>query len=227
MLTIFKNFVQLFFPQLCRMCKAILVRHESLFCSNCLFYLPPTNYHLISDDPVSRKFYGIVPIRNAMAMYRFKKGGKIQHMLHHLKYDNMTQIGEVLGKRYGMMLREANLQFDLVIPVPLHKDRLKERGYNQSQSFADGLADALSIKCNSTCIIRQKKTETQVQKTKQARWDNLQGAFQVISPDVIHGKKILLVDDVITTGATLSTCAISLLSEGAEEVSVATIAVAE
>lgn len=225
--SLFQNFIQLFFPQLCLMCQAVLVQNERSFCTGCLSDLPLTNYHLHPDNPVSQKFYGFVPVDRVTAMYRFHKYGKVQHMLHQLKYGGKQIIGTLLGRRYGPLLKAAHWNIDCVVPVPLHEDRLRIRGYNQCQTFAEALAETLSAQVDSTSLLRKKVTETQVEKSKWNRWDNLTGAFQVTKSTRLKGKNVLLVDDVITTGATLITCAQALAKAQVKTINIASIAVAE
>jgi len=223
------DFFALFFPYHCLMCRRVLVKNEQSLCSFCLYEIPKTDYHKEPDNPVAQKFYGKVPIELAMALYVFRKGGNVQHLLHQLKYQGFTQIGRSLGVMYGKLIRKEgpNIQWDQVVPVPLHKTKLRQRGYNQSDCFAQGLAKGLAIPWNGVGLQRTQKTSTQTEKGKFARWENMRTAFQVVDLKIFMDQHILLVDDVITTGATLEACALALLKGGAKSVSIATIAVAE
>ena len=153
----------------------------------------------------------------------------MQHLLHHLKYKHKPIIGKVLGRRYGVLLKEAHLSntFDLIVPVPLHSSRLRQRGYNQSDFVAQGLAEALHIPWSNQHLKCIKKTVTQTKKGKLERLKGVEDAFYATNITDIHHKHLLLVDDVITTGATLEACGRALLVAGIKELSVATIAVAE
>ncbi len=221
------NLVELFFPEYCLACSETLVKGESLVCTTCCYALPQTTYHQEpSDNLVAQKFYGKVPITYAIARYRFQKSGKVQAILHSLKYKNKPMIGKIIGKRYGVILKQANLEkkFDLVVPVPLHRSRLRQRGYNQSDYFAQGLAEGLNIPWSNKCLQRTRATSTQTAKNQLERLRNVEGAFFVLDDTLVRGKHLLLVDDVVTTGATLEACSMELLAAGSKEISVATIA---
>jgi len=161
-----------------------------------------------------------------MAIFKFNKSGRVQHLLHEFKYKNHPEIGIVLGRVYAAKLIEINLNnaFDMIIPVPLHPLRKRKRGYNQSAKFAEGLSEKLNIPFSDDLMIRKMSTETQTRKTKLNRWENMSGVFGLNKPQIIQGKRILLVDDVITTGSTVEACAHVLLNEGCPELSIACIA---
>ncbi len=148
--------------------------------------------------------------------------------LHKLKYKGAHELGQHLGQRYGSLLSDHHYagEFDLVVPVPLHPYKLRRRGYNQAESFARGLAEALQLPHNGKALYRTMDTATQTRKNRLDRWENVEQVFQVPKPEAVKDKRILLVDDVMTTGATLEACAVVLLAAGAKEVSVATIAAA-
>lgn len=150
-------------------------------------------------------------------------------MLHSLKYNNHPEIGITLGEVYGEELYEANFskEFDIILPVPLHVSRKRKRGYNQSEEFAKGLSQSMDLPTSGDALERIVKTETQTRKTKLKRWENVNEVFQVKRPDLVTKRRILLVDDVITTGATIEACAYALLNEGCSSLSVASIAYAE
>jgi ComF family protein len=159
-------------------------------------------------------------------LYLFNKGGKIQHLIHQLKYRGKKEIGISLGKIYGQELKISPL-FSLstvIVPVPLHKNKLKKRGYNQSEAFAQGLAESMGIENYADALIRTHLTQTQTKKSRYERWQNVEEIFQVIAPDKLEGKHVLLVDDVVTTGSTLEACANKILDIPNTKVSVVTIA---
>ena len=224
-----RDFLELFFPHYCLTCSAPLVKGEDLVCTVCCYDLPQTTSHQELDNLVAQKLYGRVPIRYAMALYKFRKAGKVQKLLHYLKYKHKPSVGKVLGRRYGTILKEAYLDksFDLIVPVPLHSSRLRQRGYNQSDYFAQGLAEVLHIPWSNQCVKRTRATLTQTRKQQLERFKNVEDAFYVTDAAVVCAKRLLLVDDVITTGATLEACSTALLAVGSSEISVATIAVAE
>lgn len=223
------DFVGLIFPQVCLACEQALSRGEEHLCTSCRMQLPYTDYHLLSTEanPLSRRFWGRTPIRHTLSYLRFLRRGRVQHLLHQLKYRGQRDVGQVLGRWYGHELAQNNFQFDLIVPVPLHPSKLAKRGYNQSDPFAEGMAESLRIPWHAAGLRRIEHTDSQTSKNRVERWQNVADVFQVTDPTIIQGKHVLVVDDVLTTGATLEACATILLAAGAAEVSVATIACAD
>jgi ComF family protein len=223
------DFVSLLFPQLCPACGESLVDGEPVICTGCRFTLPYTNFHLQPDNIVARQFWGKLDLQGAYALYYFVKGGKVQNLMHHFKYKGIQQIGNLLGNIAGEQLVKSAVfnSVDVIIPVPLHKSRLKERGYNQSICFADGLAQKLNKVVDNDNLVRVKSTETQTHKSRFLRFENMQEVFAVVNPERLKNKHILLVDDVITTGSTLEACGVKLLKIEGVKLSIATIAYAE
>ena len=226
---IYFDFISLFFPRYCYACKEQLYSSEEYICLGCKQNLPRTNYQIDSQNPVYVKMYGKAPITFASAYLRFVKFGKTQQLLHQLKYHDKPEIGNVLGKWFARDLENivSVLGIELITPVPLHKSREKKRGYNQSEGFAQGLSEGLNIQANFKIIERFRKTETQTNKSKIERWKNMENVFRITEPKLVKNKHIFLIDDVITTGSTLASCANELLNNEAEKISIATIAVAE
>lgn len=222
------DFISLFFPPCCLLCKTPLIKSEKLICTTCFLELPLTHAHLEEDNSVAEKFYGKIALKHAVAFYKFRKGSKVQQLLYQLKYKNKPQIGEIVGRKYGLILRDKKWHkaFDLIIPVPLGSTKLRQRGYNQSVFFAKGLSEALAIPWSNQCLKRIKETLSQTSKDRLARWKNVATVFSVENAKMIRGQRILLVDDVVTTGATLEACALSLLAAESKEISVAALAVA-
>ncbi|MBL7850484.1 MAG: ComF family protein [Cyclobacteriaceae bacterium] len=227
--TILRDFVSLFYPPYCLGCSGFLVKGEEILCTSCLAELPKTHYHRRTENPVVNRLAGRLPIRHGWAFLKFQKGGIVQHLLHQLKYNHCPEIGERLGRAYGQELKGQSLaeEFDLIVPVPLHRSRLRQRGYNQSAHFAKGLSDALQIPWNESISIRTRATASQTRKSRADRWENVRQVFAVDAAMPVVGKRILLVDDVITTGATLEACGQHLLDCGCASVSVACIAEAK
>jgi ComF family protein len=227
--TYLADFVSLLFPQLCPACGESLVAGEHTICTDCRYNLPFTNFHLQPDNIVARQFWGKINLQGAYALYYFTKGGKIQELMHHFKYKGMPQIGVLLGNIAGSQLIKSDIfkTTDIIIPVPLHKNRLKQRGYNQSTCFAEGLAQKLDAVVDNANLVRIKSTETQTHKSRFLRFENMQEVFKVINPEKLVNKHVLLVDDVVTTGSTLEACAIELLKIEGLKLSIATIAYAE
>ncbi|WP_246000742.1 ComF family protein [Pontibacter diazotrophicus] len=227
----FDDLVSLLFPKSCYACDGAMARGEKYICTKCSVKLPYTDSHVYGAtelNPLQRRFWGKVPVRFAFSYLHFMPKGRVQRLLHKLKYRGAKELGEHLGQRYGSLLSDHYYpeQFDVVVPVPLHKYKLRRRGYNQAESFSTGLAQAMQLPHNARALLRTIDTSTQTRKNRLDRWQNVEQVFQVQQPQVVQGKRVLLVDDVMTTGATLEACAVALLEAGAAEVSVVTIAAA-
>jgi len=222
------DFVSLFYPRYCFACNDGLAKGEEIVCSKCMLDLPRSHYHEHRENPLFNRLNGRIPLEFAVSFFLFRKGGKVQHLLHALKYRNHPEIGEVLGKVYGQELFQNDYQkrVDLIVPVPLHFIRRRKRGYNQSEEFAKGISQTLDVPFSSV-LERFTKTDTQTRKTKLKRWENVREVFRVANEEEIAGKRILLVDDVITTGATIEACAQTLLNVPGTSISVASIAYAQ
>lgn len=220
------DFMYLFFPNYCRGCEESLVKGEKIICTRCMMDLPKSNYHLEKENPFFHKFSGRIPVKFVMTLFKFVKRGKVQHLLHALKYKNQPEIGVQLGRVYAADLISENYknQFDVIVPVPLHPSKKRKRGYNQSEEFGKGLSEILEIPCTEKFLRRVKATTTQTKKSKLNRWENVSEVFEVREEKELKGKRVLLVDDVVTTGATLEACGQKLLNAGCGDVSIACIA---
>lgn len=218
------DFVSLFYPRCCQGCQEVLVKGEEVICTACIRDLPRTNFHRDPQNELFLRIYGRIPVSHAVAFLRFGKSTMVQKLLHALKYRKRPDIGFVLGQVYGQELLAAGFNYDLIVPVPLHRAKLRSRGYNQSAHFAQGLAASMKIPALEDALVRVSKTTTQTRRTKLDRWNNVKSAFQVQA--AVPGTRILLVDDVVTTGATLEACTHTLLIAGAAKVGIACIAVA-
>ncbi|MBD1397423.1 ComF family protein [Pontibacter sp. JH31] len=208
-----------------------MARGEQYICTECNVRLPYTDLHLFGATELNmlqQRFWGKVPIRYAFSYLHFKPKGRVQRLLHKLKYKGAHELGEHLGRRYGSVLLDHHYakQFDLILPVPLHRLKLRRRGYNQSDGFAKGLSEAMQVEWSNGVLMRNIDTDTQTKKSRLDRWQNVEKVFEVKLPEKVTGKRVLLVDDVLTTGATLEACAAILLESGCSEVSVVTIAAA-
>jgi ComF family protein len=223
------DFVSLLFPELCAACRENLVANEQLICTDCRYNLPFTNFHLQHDNIVARQFWGKIELEGAYALYYFAKGGKIQNLMHQFKYKGMHEIGNLLGNIAGEQLIKNDIfnSVEVIIPVPLHKKRLQQRGYNQSACFAAGLSQKLKADVDDHNLVRAIATDTQTHKSRFARFENMQEVFLVKNPEKLINKHILLVDDIITTGSTLEACSLQLLKIPGLKLSIATIAYAE
>jgi ComF family protein len=220
------DFLSLIFPRLCEACGRSLYKEEACICLYCTHHLPRTGFHLEEDNPVARIFWGRVPLHAAASCFNYHKGGKVQRLVHALKYKGRREVGQALGKLYGVELAQAS-QFktaEIIIPVPLHPSRLRSRGYNQSEEFGAGLGESMSIVMEPDLLYRKWSSSTQTKKGRYHRWKNVDGLFQVSDPARLENKHILLIDDVVTTGATLEACAQALLEVPGTRISVAAIA---
>lgn len=223
-----RDFIHLTYPHLCCACGKPLYRFEHLLCTYCKHHLPKTNFHQEKDNPVMQQLWGKVPVYSATAFYYFSKGGKVQHLLHNLKYNGKKELGMEVGKLFGKDLLNSPLfnSAECVIPVPLHPSKKRKRGYNQSDYIADGIAAGMKIPSEKEVLVRTLATSTQTKKSAFERWLNVESIFELTDSDKLTGKHILLVDDVITTGSTFESCIATLLSSPGTKVSVAALAVA-
>ncbi|QPH38371.1 ComF family protein [Pedobacter endophyticus] len=223
------DLIGLLFPELCNACGAELLLNEAIICTKCLYDLPFTDYHLHAENRVAKQLWGRVDINAAMAMLYFRKGTKVQNLIHSLKYKGKTEVGLMLGKMLGERLQGSQLyaEMDAIIPVPLHPSKLRLRGFNQSAFIAEGISLITGIGVNEKLLRRLVGTESQTKKNRYSRYENMQHVFEVDNSALIKGRHVLLVDDVVTTGATLEACANALLLCGANKVSIAALAFAE
>lgn len=223
-----ESFRSLLFPNLCMSCSGVLSKNEKVICIICENTLPKTNFHLTHENVIFNRLYGRIPIESATVLFYFDKGNKVQHLMHLLKYNGKKEIGVHLGKMLGKDLAESNNFKDIstVIPVPLHEKKLRKRGYNQSEYFAKGIAEAMKISVATNILKRIENTDTQTGKNRFERWNNVKEAFTLNDKEVLKNQHVLLVDDVVTTGATLEACAQHLMEAENIKVSVATIAFA-
>lgn len=225
-----EGFIGLFYPNLCLVCHQNLsIKDETLFCFSCEVKLPQTNYHLEKENPFIERFWGRLPIQAAAALYFYSKGNRTQKLIYQLKYNGKKEIGLQVGQHYGRQLKESSLfkAIDLIVPVPLHRRKQLKRGYNQSDYFAQGLSHSMGIPLLKDGLKRTVFTKTQTKKEQMARFENVLKAFEVKQADKLKGKHILLVDDVLTTGATLEACATKILEVEGTRVSLVTIAMAQ
>lgn len=223
------NLLNLFFPQVCLACDSHLNDNEKYICTFCRNELPVTNFHIEKENAVSKRLYGRVNFQYATSLFWFNKKGIVQHLLHNLKYKGHEEVGLLLGIWLGEELRqiEAYKTIDVVVPVPLHKSKLRGRGYNQVDKFGKEIAKALAIPYNSETLIKTKATATQVFKGRLKRVLTHEADFSLSESSSLKGKHILLVDDIITTGATIEACANQLLMIEGVTISVASMAIAE
>lgn len=224
-----QGFISLLFPPLCMACNQVLKGQEQVLCLSCRTDLPYTQFHLQEDNIVAKRFWGRVEIAHATALFHFTKGGKVQQLIHHLKYEDRPDAGIYAGELLGRQLQESHSfgPIDLILPVPLHPKKQRKRGYNQSAAFGQGISKVLKVPLRDDILRRAVFTESQTHKNRDERWQNVKDVFELADADSIENKHILLVDDVVTTGATLEACAIKLLEAKDVRVSIATIAMAD
>lgn len=220
--------IGLFYPSVCAACGNTLYKWEHLVCVRCRSFLPKTGYELNEDNPLARMFYGKVQLKAVTACFFFSKEGKVQHLIHELKYKGNADAGIFLGQELGKSIKEAPLfqDIDYLIPVPLHPKKEKQRGYNQSTMIARGVSEVTGIPINERFLVRRVNTATQTHKSKEERWQNVKDIFEVRHPEQLEGKHVLLIDDVLTTGATLEACAMKLSVVPGISISCATAACA-
>ena len=223
-----KNLLNLFFPKICYACSKLLLDNEKDICTLCRHNLPITNYHFENSEAVKKVLYGRVKLEQATALLRFEKKGIVQQLLHNLKYRGYESIGKVFGEWLGNELNtiEAYNNIDLIIPVPLHKRKLRKRGYNQVEKFGMEIAKALNVEYIDNVLLKTTATKTQVFKKRMARWNNTNEVFTIQNEELISGKHVLLVDDIITTGATVEACSNMLNKAENLKISLATMAIA-
>ena len=222
-----EGFVSIAYPEYCSACGGTVFRNEESVCGLCRNSLPKTNFHKFSDNPASKLFWGKCLIRSAAAYYYYKKSTDVQAMIHQMKYKGQKEVGNVVGNWYGQELGDSVLfqDVDLIIPVPLHPDKLKRRGYNQAENIGSGIAKALNVELDAKSLIRKTFTETQTKKRMFARSENVEDVF-VYQPTLQASKHILMVDDVLTTGATLSACINSIRTVTGDDVTISVAALA-
>lgn len=225
-MSLLDDFINLLFPKTCAACDEPLLKAEQIICTKCLVDLPKAGIGFSNSQSLEARFKGKVAVAGVFGYLKYSKGGKVQQLLHNLKYKNRQDIGVFMGKLFGKQLTANNkkIEIDLFLAIPLHENKLILRGFNQSDLIASGLAEVLELPHETNIIYRKKATETQTKKSRIDRFMNVDAVFGVNSSERIFGKKIGLVDDVLTTGATLEVCAATLLSAGAKEVTIFALA---
>ena len=225
----FKSLLHLFFPPTCAGCKTILIANENVICTSCRHEMPLTQHHLNPENDAYKKFYGRIPVEHVSALVYFHKKGIVQELIHSLKYRGQEAIGTVFGEWYAEELKNIPVlsTVDTIIPVPLHLKKLRERGYNQVTEFGNLLAKSLQIPINTSILFRQVYSKTQSQKNRLGRTEGIDTIFDVSFDEKDHNKHFLLIDDVITTGATLEVCAKALLKIPGTKISIVCMAMAD
>lgn len=222
----FRDFIELIYPRTCGACNIPLLYGERVICTKCLAELPYTYFHKDKNNQVAQIFWGRVPLQAATSLLYFHKKGRTQHLLHLLKYKGRKDIGIFLGQILGNQLKENDdfKTIDAIIPIPLHPKRQKQRGYNQAECIAIGISLIMNVPVENNLIIRNIETKTQTKKNRTERWENVKNVFSIQNQFAVKNKHYLLVDDVVTTGATLEACAQTLLSIPNTKISIASLA---
>ena len=223
----FHDFINLFYPKTCNCCERPLLDHEKVICTSCLHQLPLTNFQPNNENQADKVFYGRAEINAAYALLLFRKKNMVQLLLHQLKYKGQFEISYFLGEWTGEILKNSSrfTNIDMVIPVPLHKKRLKERGYNQTEGFAKEIAKSLNSEYRDDLLTKTSSSKKQALKNRISRWNLMEQSFQLTNASAISGKHILLVDDILTTGATLEACINCLRNSEKINISIATMAI--
>jgi ComF family protein len=223
------DFIALIYPRNCVACGNSLYKHEEQVCNFCYVHLPKSNFHKQIKNPVDVLFYGRTNLLLATSFYLFQKKGNVQKILHAIKYKRNKDLAVLVGKWYAEDLKEDPIisRADYIVPVPLHNQKLKQRGYNQSEEFGKGLSQGLTIPLETKVLKRQQFTATQTKKSKYERWENVSDVFELTLPETFKHKHVVLVDDVITTGATIEACCRLLQQIEGVKISVLSIAYAE
>lgn len=224
-----EHLFQLIYPNLCLACEQQTKAKNQLCCLTCLSKLHYTNQHFEKENDFTEHFWGRVRIESAASLLYYTKGNPAQELIQKLKYHKKARIGLELGEQHGAFLKQSSLfqNVDLIIPVPLHRKKEYQRGYNQSWMYAQGMANAMEVPASTKFLLRVKETQTQTKKSRIERVENTKDAFKVNRPEALIGKHLLIVDDVMTTGATLEACVLKLKEVENIKISLATLAMAK
>jgi ComF family protein len=220
--------LHLFYPNICVGCNNPKIALQQVVCTNCLAVLPVTNINNGAQSVTEKMFWGRVPLEKAWSMWYFNKSSVVQNAIHALKYKERQDVGIWIGEAMGNLYNEhISNKVDIIVPLPLHFRKESKRGYNQSAVIAKGFSAVTNIPVIQTGAVRLNHTATQTNKTRAERWNNMEGVFMVANQSELENKHILLLDDIVTTGATLEACAKSLLQVKGCRLSIATAAVVE
>ncbi len=223
---IFADTLHLFYPHICTGCGSDLLEKDQLLCIKCISELPHTGFAPFNNNPVEKYFRGRISLVAAHSEFYFSKGALIQQLIHQLKYKSNTSIGAYLGELMGHSLLKSDRfnTVDTLIPLPLFADKEKHRGYNQAAVICQGLSTVMNIPVLIGNVTRERFTETQTRKHRTERWENVHESFAVKNNQALNNKHLLLVDDVVTTGATLEACGTVILQATNARLSIATLA---
>ena len=219
-----ESILQMVFPHVCSGCGSDLLNVESSLCMRCIHALPETSFERHAGNPVEKIFWGRLKLECAAATYYFTKESMVQHLMHQFKYKNNKDLCLQMGRMMAQNFKQSGrFIVDALIPLPLFPGKEKRRGYNQATLLCEGMSEIIKVPVLNDIIIRPEHTETQTKKGRVERWKNMDGKFFMIDPEKISGKHLLLVDDVVTTGATLDACGTELLKAENVKLSIATL----
>lgn len=226
--TLWDDLLLLFFPSHCLFCGEVLARSEKHYCLACSLLIPKTNFHTAGENSALIRFDGRVKIEKAASFFYYNNGSIGQKIIQEIKYKNNPRLAVEMGRLYGEELKRSGFtaDIDLLIPIPLHPSRYRKRGYNQAEQIAVGLSGATAIPYDAAILYRKKANKTQTRKSLWDRWRDTQNIFALRDPELLSDKHVLLIDDVLTTGATLESAAKTLLPGGCK-VSILTLSFAE
>lgn len=225
---ILSPFIHFFYPHTCIGCGSDIIEKENFLCLECINELPHTNFALHSNNPLEKFFWGRMPVTSGMSEFYFSKASAIQNCIHEFKYKGNIKLGLYLGRMMGKSILNSNRfsNIDLLIPLPLFTRKEFKRGFNQSSILCNGINEITNIPVMVNNVIRIKATETQTKKGRIERWENVEKSFSVADAETLKGKHVLLVDDVITTGATIEACGSQILKVEDAKLSIASLAFA-
>ena len=210
-----RSLTHLFFPNVCHGCSSDLVNVQQLLCLQCLHRLPYTNFHLHGGNPVEKIFWGRLPVMHAAAVFYLTKNSVLQQLLYQLKYNGKKEVGDYCGRLMGQCIKDTPMgSVDALVPLPLFPKKERMRGYNQSTLLCEGIASVTGVPVWKDVLQRVTTTSTQTRKNRVERWQNMEGRFLAAGTAKLRDRHVLLVDDVITTGATLEACGSEVVAAG-------------
>lgn len=223
---LFNDFIHLLYPHNCAGCGSDLLGNDQSICIHCYTNLPETNYAALPGNPIEKIFYGRLNVEHSTAGYYFSKSSVLQRLIHQLKYNGNIDVGHQLGQWLGLQLQKSNRfnAIDALIPLPLYPSKEKKRGYNQATVLCEGIAEIMNIPILNNIVLRKRYTDTQTKKGRTERLLNVDGSFEVSDAAALQQKHVLLVDDVITTGATLEAWGLAIKETDNVRLSIATLA---
>jgi len=224
--TFFNDLLHLLYPHACAGCGSDIISEAQLLCVECSAGLPLTNFFDINANPVEKIFWGRIPVIGAGSLVYFTKQSIMQRLLHLLKYRGNKEVGLYFGRRIAEDIMDSPRfgDIDVIVPLPLHLKKQRSRGYNQAEVISTGLAEKLKLPVVTNAVNRKRRTTTQTHMNRIDRWGNMEGKFELTRPQYLAGKHVLLVDDVITTGATLEACGAEILKAEGCRLSIASVA---